>query len=78
METSELIRGLPSCSGQDPKGGGPIPCLRQPLGLVTLRGVGTNEPPLEVLPYLGLESHVTGRRSPSYNAERGDEESRSL
>ena len=50
METSELARGLPSCSGQDPKGGG------LSLAIVCCRGWrlfggggGVNESPLEVL-----------------------------
>ena len=68
-----LTRGLPPYSGKDPKGGG--------LSLTFVRcrswrlfGGEGDEPPLEVL-LIGLESHVTGRRSPSYNARLGDGES---
>ena len=48
METSELARGLPSCSGQDPKGGDLSPasvCRRAGDS-----SGGVNESPLEVIP----------------------------
>ena len=52
METSELARGLPPCSGQDPKGGGPSLAFvhRRGWRLFGGGGGGADKPPLEVLP----------------------------
>ena len=47
-ETSELPRGLPPCSGQDPKGGvSPLLSFAVGVGYSSARA---DEPPLEVLP----------------------------
>ena len=72
-ETSELARGLPSYSGQDPKGGGLSLAFVRRQGWRLFGGGGGR-----MSPYLGLDSHVAGCRSPSYSAGQGDGESRSL
>ena len=72
METSELARGLPSYSGEDPKGGGLSLAFVRRQGWRLFKegggGGGGGGGRGRMSPYLGLESHVAGCRSPSYSA----------